>query len=73
MFRLIFLFSAIPIEFIKCLTGARVNENDTVNFICELNKPNIHVKWFLNEEPITNGMEKFSLSFYILNITKFHF
>ncbi|CAF3800634.1 unnamed protein product, partial [Rotaria magnacalcarata] len=44
----------IPIEFIKCLTGARVNENDKVNFICELNKPNIHVKWFLNEEPIAN-------------------
>ncbi|CAF0817324.1 unnamed protein product [Adineta steineri] len=44
----------IPIEFIKNLTGARVNENDTVNFICELNKPNIHVKWFHEGEPISN-------------------
>jgi hypothetical protein len=48
-------FLAIPIEFIKSLTGAKVNENDTVNFICELNKPNIHVKWFLDGEPIPNG------------------
>ncbi|CAF1031742.1 unnamed protein product [Rotaria sordida] len=42
----------IPIEFVKSLTGARVNEDDTVHFICELNKPNIHVKWFLDGEPI---------------------
>jgi hypothetical protein len=49
------VFLAIPIEFIKSLTGAKVNENDTVNFICELNKPNIHVKWFLDGEPIPNG------------------
>jgi hypothetical protein len=51
----LFFSSAIPIEFIKSLTGAKVNENDTVNFICELNKPNIHVKWFLDGEPIPHG------------------
>ena len=50
-----FVFLATPIEFIKHLTGARVNENDKVNFMCELNKPNIHVKWFLDGEPISNG------------------
>ncbi|CAF4580073.1 unnamed protein product, partial [Rotaria sp. Silwood1] len=44
----------IPIEFVKSLTGARVNEDDTVHFICELNKPNIHVKWFLDGEPLPN-------------------
>ncbi|CAF4166926.1 unnamed protein product, partial [Rotaria sp. Silwood2] len=43
---------SIPIEFVKSLTGARVNEDDTVHFVCELNKPNIHVKWFLDGEPI---------------------
>jgi hypothetical protein len=45
-------FSAIPIDCIKSLTRARVNEDDNVHFICELNKPNIHVKWFLHGEPI---------------------
>jgi hypothetical protein len=57
--KLFYSFSdllAIPIEFIKSLTGARVNEDDTVNFICELNKPNIHVKWFLDGEPLPIGM-----------------
>jgi hypothetical protein len=60
-------FSAIPIEFIKSLTGARVNENDTVNFICELNKPNIHVKWFLDGEPIQNGTV-FIFSNYFISV-----
>lgn len=46
---------AIPVEFIRNLTGAKVNEGDTVNFICELNRPNIHVKWFLEGEPIPTG------------------
>ena len=50
-------YLGIPIEFVKSLTGARVNENDTVNFICELNKPNIHVKWFHEGEPIVPGLE----------------
>lgn len=56
-------FLAIPIEFIKSLTGARVNENDTVNFNCELNKPNINVKWFRDGELIQNGIS-FSYLFY---------
>jgi hypothetical protein len=50
-----YLILAIPIEFIKSLTGARVNEDDNVHFICELNKPNIHVKWFLEGEPLPHG------------------
>ena len=75
---------AIPIEFIKYLTGARVNENDKVNFMCELNKLNIHVKWFHDEEPISNGRIKrnsdftrqlkkfdFLCSFFKMNILKF--
>ena len=52
----------IPVEFTKSLTGARVNEDETVNFICELNKPNIHVKWFLDGEPIPTGRCPFLVS-----------
>lgn len=48
-------FLAIPIEFIRLLTGAKVNEGETVNFICELNRPNIHVKWFREGEPLPKG------------------
>ena len=51
----------IPIEFVKNLTGARVNENETVNFLCELNKPNIHVKWFLDGQPLPQDDEHFAI------------
>ncbi|UJR34155.1 hypothetical protein I4U23_021562, partial [Adineta vaga] len=64
----------IPIEFVKSLTGARVNENDSVNFICELNKPNIHVKWFHEGEPITSGYDHINIqakgTIHILKIPK---
>lgn len=53
------VFLAIPIEFIRSLTGAKVNEGETVNFICELNRPNIHVKWFREGEPLPKGRISF--------------
>ncbi|CAF1342008.1 unnamed protein product, partial [Didymodactylos carnosus] len=44
----------IPTEFIKGLTNARVSENETAEFSCELNKANIPVKWFLDGQLIEN-------------------
>lgn len=46
---------ATPTEFVRPLTNLRVNEEDTVNFVCELNKPDIRVKWFYDGQPLPIG------------------
>ena len=47
-----FLFSEKPAEFTKPLSDMTVKEKDTVILECDLNKPNVPVKWLKEGQEI---------------------
>lgn len=48
-----------PLEFTKPLADFELKENQTARFECELNKPDIPVKWFKNGEELEKGDKNF--------------
>lgn len=45
---IVILISELPVEFTKPLTDQTVKEKETLTLTCELNKPDLPVKWLKN-------------------------
>ncbi|KAJ8319891.1 hypothetical protein KUTeg_001478 [Tegillarca granosa] len=52
-----------PVEFIRPLTDVQVMENEKVVMECEVNKPDLLAKWFIDDEELT-GSEHIELVVY---------